>query len=225
MIQLNNISKIYNIGKSNEFYALKNISLTINDGDFICITGKSGAGKSTLLHILGCIDSATSGSYLLDGKEILKTSDIKLSEYRNSYFGFVMQDYALINDLSAYDNILLPAIIKKGHLMNIQNKIEKISSEIGITHILNKCVNTLSGGEKQRVAIARAIINNPNIIIADEPTGNLDSLNAQNVFSILENINQKHNVTIVVVTHDNNFAKHFKKQVLLNDGRIESVNI
>lgn len=225
MIQLNNISKIYNIGKSNEFYALKNISLTINDGDFICITGKSGAGKSTLLHILGCIDSATSGSYLLDGKEILKTSDIKLSEYRNSYFGFVMQDYALINDLSAYDNILLPAIIKKGHLIDIQNKIEKVSSEIGITHILHKRVNTLSGGEKQRVAISRAIINNPNIIIADEPTGNLDSLNAQNVFSILKNINQKHNVSIVVVTHDNNFAKHFKKQVLLNDGKIESINI
>lgn len=223
MIELDRIGKIYNKGKANEFIALNEISLSINDGDFICITGKSGAGKSTLLHIIGCIDKATYGSYKLNGQEVSELSDRKLSLYRNRLFGFVMQDYALISDLTAYDNILLPALIKKGKLDSALKKLEITSEKIGIKKILRKPVNILSGGEKQRVSIARALINDPKILIADEPTGNLDSANSETIFDILKNINKEFNVTVIAVTHDTELASRFDKRVIINDGSISEI--
>lgn len=220
MIKLTNISKTYNEKKSNQFTALKNVSLDIASGEFIAITGKSGAGKSTLLHIIGCIDTPSSGTYTLMGENIDHFSDRKLSHLRNRHFGFVMQDYALISNLSVHDNILLPALLHKGGIKKIEERIKSIAEKVEISHLLSKNVNHLSGGERQRVAIARALINSPKILIADEPTGNLDSATAEKIFDLFKLINQE-GVTIVVVTHDMDLAMKFDRQIKILDGEIQ----
>ena len=219
MIKLHNISKTYNAGKINQFTALHSINLTITQGEFVAITGKSGAGKSTLLHILGCIDTPTDGYYSLFNENIEKLNDRKLSDMRNQIFGFVMQDYALINNLSAYDNIIIPALLKKNSLKNIDTRIKNIAEKVDISPLLQKKVNLLSGGERQRVAIARSLINSPKILIADEPTGNLDSSTSEKIFSLFKMINQD-NVTVIIVTHDNELAERFTRKIIISDGYI-----
>lgn len=219
MINLHNVSKTYNAGKSNQFTALHSINLTIAQGEFVAITGKSGAGKSTLLHILGCIDTPTDGYYSLFNENIEKLNDRKLSDMRNQIFGFVMQDYALINNLSAYDNIIIPALLKKNSLKNIDTRIKNIAEKVDISPLLQKKVNLLSGGERQRVAIARSLINSPKILIADEPTGNLDSTTSEKIFSLFKMINQD-NVTVIIVTHDNELAERFTRKITISDGHI-----
>lgn len=219
MIELTSIEKIYNKGKANEFQALYDVNLKIQQGEFIAITGKSGAGKSTLLHILGCIDSATSGTYTLFNENIASLNDKKLSLARNQFFGFVMQDYALINHLSVYENIMLPALISKEKNTGLDKRIRDISEKVGIGTLLRKKVNQLSGGERQRVAVARALINNPQILIADEPTGNLDSSNSDNIFQLFRSVNND-GVTVIIVTHDPELAQKFDRQIVVSDGRV-----
>lgn len=219
MIQLTNIEKIYNKGKANEFQALYDVNLKIQQGEFIAITGKSGAGKSTLLHILGCIDSSTSGTYTLFNENIASLNDKRLSLARNQFFGFVMQDYALINHLSVYENIMLPALISKEKTTGLDKRIRDISEKTGIGALVRKKVNQLSGGERQRVAVARALINNPQILIADEPTGNLDSSNSDNIFRLFQSVNND-GVTVIIVTHDPELAQQFDRQIVVSDGRV-----
>lgn len=224
MIRLENITKIYNKGKINEFCALKDINLDIERGDFMAITGRSGAGKSTLLHILGCIDTATSGKYELLGTDVSNYKDRELSHMRNKYFGFVMQDFALINNLSVFDNITLPALLSGYGFKDISCRAEEITEKIGIGKLLRKNVNQLSGGERQRVAIARALINDPAVLIADEPTGNLDSENAHGIMMLFEAIH-KEGVTVIVVTHDEKIAMQFDRQIVISDGKLLSNSV
>ncbi len=219
MIELHDISKTYNIGKNNQFTALHSINLTIHQGEFVAITGKSGAGKSTLLHILGCIDTPTEGCYNLFGQNVEKLKDRKLSDIRNQTFGFVMQDYALINNLTAYDNIIIPALLKKNKMQNVDAQIKNLAEKVEISPLISKKVNTLSGGERQRVAIARALINSPKILIADEPTGNLDSATSEKIYALFKMINQEE-VTVIIVTHDEDLAAKFSRKITISDGCI-----
>ena len=220
MIRLTNVSKIYNPGKAYEVEALRNISLHISAGEFVAITGKSGAGKSTLLHILGCIDVPTAGTYELLGENVETLSEGKLAQLRNNTFGFVMQDYALIDGITAYENIILPALLKKKGTVDLDARVDALADKVGISHLLKKNVNHLSGGERQRVAIARALINQPKILIADEPTGNLDSATATMIFERFQRINED-GMTIVLVTHDNDLADRCKRQIVIGDGALK----
>ena len=221
MIELDQIGKTYNPGKPNAYTALRSVDLRIEEGEFIAITGKSGAGKSTLLHILGCIDSPTEGRYSLFGEDVGHFGDRKLSELRNRSFGFVMQDYALISHLSAYDNIRLPALLKKKGLINIDARIREIAERVGVASLLSRKVNLLSGGEQQRVAIARALIHVPKILIADEPTGNLDSQTSEKIMNLFREINRD-GVTVIAVTHDRELAGQFSREIVVSDGRVLS---
>lgn len=219
MITLEKVTKIYNIGKKNEFTALKEVDLTVNDGEFIAITGTSGAGKSTLLYVLSGIDTYEGGCCKLDGVELGRLKDIKMSEIRNKTIGFVMQDFALIDDFSVLENVMLPLHFTK---MNRKKKKELALTAVktvGIEELADKQVSQLSGGQKQRTAIARAIVNHPNYIFADEPTGALDSNTSKEIINLFEKLNES-GQTILIVTHDAEVAARCKRQIRIEDGRI-----
>ena len=219
MIKLNNIQKIYNKGKSNEFEALKNVSLTIDDGEFVAIIGKSGAGKSTLLHIIACIDSYESGEYYIDDIFIKNLGETKLAEIRNSKLGIVMQDFALVDDFSCFENVMLPLDFSKKKTPDKKEKAMNTLQAVGLGAIAKKTVNKLSGGQKQRVAIARAIVNNPSVILADEPTGALDSKTAAEIMELFRELNEKGH-TVIIVTHDLEIANQCDRIIEISDGRI-----
>lgn len=219
MIKLNNIQKIYNKGKSNEFEALKNVSLTIDDGEFVAIIGKSGAGKSTLLHIIACIDSYESGEYYIDDIFIKNLGETKLAEIRNSKLGIVMQDFALVDDFSCFENVMLPLDFSKKKTPDKKEKAMNTLQAVGLGAIAKKPVNKLSGGQKQRVAIARAIVNNPSVILADEPTGALDSKTAAEIMGLFRELNEKGH-TVIIVTHDLEIANQCDRIIEISDGKI-----
>jgi len=223
MIKLSNVSKSYNLGKSNKFEVLKNVTLEIKDGEFVAIIGKSGAGKSTLLHIISCIDSFEQGEYLLDGTNIKKLNENKRALIRNEKIGVVMQDFALVEDFSALENVMLPLDFAKKKRPNKRSLAENALSSMGMGNITNKSVNCLSGGQKQRVAIARAIVNNPDIILADEPTGALDSKTGGEIIELLKEINTN-GTTVVIVTHDMNIARQCGRIIEISDGEIVGDN-
>lgn len=200
MIEINNLSKKFNIGKKNELTAIKDISLTINNGEMVAIMGRSGAGKSTLMHILGCLDNPTSGSYYLDGKQIDGLSEGKLAFYRNNYIGILLQDFALVNNDTALQNVMTPLFFSKVPILKMKTKAREAMAMVGIEALCNQKVGTMSGGQKQRVALARTLVNNPSVILADEPTGALDSNTADEIMLLLQNFNKK-GVTVVIVTH------------------------
>ena len=211
MIKLKNIRKVYNNNKPNEFEALKNIDFTVDDGELIAVIGKSGAGKSTLLHILACIDSYESGEYYID--------DMQLAEIRNSKIGIIMQDFALVDDFSCIENVMLPLDFSKKKKANkTQIAIQALKS-VGMDKIAHKPINKLSGGQKQRVAIARAIVNEPAIILADEPTGALDTKTSAEIMSLFHDLNEKEK-TVIIVTHDMEVAKQCKRIIEISDGKI-----
>lgn len=220
MIELKNIRKIYNKGKHNEFHALNGVDLTINEGEFVAITGTSGAGKSTLFYVISGIDTYEAGSCLVDEKELKKMSGNKLAELRNQTFGFVMQDYALVEEFSVIDNVLLTLYFSK-----VRKNRKKIAMDalkrVGISDLANKTVKELSGGQKQRVAIARAVVNKPKYLLADEPTGALDSENTKNVMDLFIKLNQE-GQTIVLITHDLTVANYCNRIVKMEDGRVIS---
>ncbi|MDE6500983.1 MAG: ABC transporter ATP-binding protein [Ruminococcus sp.] len=221
MIKLVNIRKIYNKGKSNEFEALKNISFSVDDGELIAITGKSGAGKSTLLHILACIDSYESGEYYIDDILIKKLSESKLAEIRNKKIGLVMQDFALIDDFSCLENVLLPIDFSRGKHFNAKERAMNALKSVGMDKMSNKPVNKLSGGQKQRIAIARAIINNPSIILADEPTGALDTKTSAEIMNLFHNLHQN-GKTVIIITHDPEISKQCSRIMEISDGMLKS---
>ena len=217
MIKVKNLSKSFN----NQL-VLDNISIEIKKGDFLSIVGPSGAGKTTFLNILGTIDEYDTNpktSILFNNIDITNLDDGKLSSFRNKEIGFIFQFHQLLPELTAQENILLPSMIgKKSEKESLEN-LMKLSSILEINHILNKKPEFISGGEKQRVAVARALINSPSILLADEPTGNLDSKNAEKIQKLFKKINKELNVTIVLVTHNKAFSKIADKCLVLSDGK------
>lgn len=225
MIELYDIYKIYKMGE-NEVYALNGVSLKISPHEFVAIVGPSGSGKSTLMNIIGCLDTPTSGTYILDGHEVNRLNDNQLAEIRNSKIGFVFQNFNLIPQLTALENVELP-LIYKGTPASIRHKLAKEAlARVGLEHRMHHRPRELSGGQQQRVAIARALVTNPAIILADEPTGNLDSKSGAEIMQIFKELHAQGS-TIVLITHDNNIAAQARRIVRIQDGQIiedEEVN-
>lgn len=216
MIKLDNISKIYNIGKSNEVKALKNLSLTIHDGENIAITGASGSGKSTLLNILSTIDTPTTGNYYFDNVNVNKLSNAEQAKLRNSKIGLIVQDYALIDELSALQNVMLPLLI--AGKTSKATAIQALKS-VELSELIHQEVSQMSGGQRQRVAIARSMITGTKVLLADEPTGALDSMTTKNIMQLLFELN-KNGITLIMVTHDKGIASMFQRKIELRDGMI-----
>lgn len=222
LIALNGISKSYQASHGAPPYqVLKDANLSIDKGEMVAIKGSSGAGKSTLLHIIGCLDKPTSGSYLLNGQNVSQLSLSKLAEIRNASFGFVMQHFALIEEDSALQNVATPLLFAKTRKSQMDARAMEQLRNVGMEQMENKRIATLSGGEKQRVAIARAMVNNPEIILADEPTGALDRANTEKIVQLFQQLNEK-GKTIIIVTHDDFVAQSCRRIVTIADGVIKS---
>ncbi len=218
IISLESISKFYQRG-SEEVHALDGVNLNINEGDYTAICGPSGSGKTTLLNIAGCMDHPTSGSIILQGKHLEAGSDKQLAEFRRGAIGFVFQQFFLIPTLTVMENVNLPLLFS--HKKISEKKTKDILERVGLGHRLSHLPGQLSGGEMQRVAVARSLINDPKVILADEPTGNLDSKNAEAVIELFEQVNSE-GIAVVMVTHNPDIAARCRKQVHLEDGKIIS---
>lgn len=218
VIELKDIHKSYRIGDS-EFTVLKGIDLQIEEGEFIALMGPSGSGKSTLLNIVGCLDRPTSGQFLLLGQEISQTSDDELARVRREELGFIFQTFNLIGRISVLKNVEVPMMLSSVTREKRKERALKLLESVGIAHRVNFSPQNISGGERQRVAIARALANNPKIIIADEPTGNLDLKNSNEVMKILSNL-YKEGRTIIMVTHNPEITENCSRVIRLRDGRI-----
>lgn len=222
LIALKGISKSYQASHGAPPYqVLKDANLSIDKGEMVAIKGSSGAGKSTLLHIIGCLDKPTSGSYLLNGQNVSQLSLSKLAEIRNASFGFVMQHFALIEEDNALQNVATPLLFAKTRKSQMDARAMEQLRNVGMEQMANKRIATLSGGEKQRVAIARAMVNNPEIILADEPTGALDRANTEKIVQLFQQLNEK-GKTIIIVTHDDFVAQSCRRIVTIADGVIKS---
>lgn len=219
MLKLNKITKIYNRKKANEFEALHGISLEIADGEMAAVIGKSGAGKSTLLHILACIDSYESGKYRIDDTLVKRLSERKLAQIRNEKIGMVMQDFALVEDFTALENVMLPLEFAKRKKSGRKQLALNALKSVGMEELAKKPVNKLSGGQKQRVAIARAIVNEPSVILADEPTGALDSGTAQEIMDVFKRLHEQ-GKTVIIVTHDMGIAQQCERIIEIADGKL-----
>lgn len=219
MIEINGLYKTYNYKKSSAFEALHNISLHIDKGSLNAVIGRSGSGKSTLLHILGCIDSFEKGSYKFNGNEISKLNEKKRALFRSDNVGIVLQDFSLIETYSVIENVMLPFYFSTKSKDDIRKKALSALESVGMDKLADKSVNKLSGGQKQRVAIARAIVNNPILLLADEPTGALDSVTSSEIMELFHQLHQN-GKTIIVVTHDFEIAKQCERIIEISDGKI-----
>ena len=220
MITLAHVNKIYQID-GEEFYALRDINLEIKQGEFTAILGPSGCGKSTLMHIIGLLDTPTSGTLLINNKDITKLDDNELSRLRNEFAGFIFQQFNLINKLTVLENIMLPTIYSaKKYSYEPKTRALELMDRFGILIKQKSYPNKLSGGQQQRVAIARALLNEPKIILADEPTGNLDSKTGKNILDLIRELNQKEGITVVLVTHDREIAGSCQRHISMLDGKI-----
>lgn len=219
LISLKNIQKKYILGEQVVF-ALKDISLDINKGDYIALMGPSGSGKSTLMNVLGCLDTPTKGTYKLRDEEVSRLSDDELSEIRNREIGFVFQTFNLLPRLNALDNVALPLVYSGVAREQRMAKASEVLESVGLGDRMDHKPNELSGGQRQRVAVARALVNTPSLILADEPTGNLDSKTSIEIMTLLDNLHEEGN-TIILVTHEEEIAQHAKKIIRLRDGLIE----
>ena len=222
---MNNIIQTENLGKKyfldgTYIEAIKEINLTVKEGEMVALMGPSGSGKSTLLHILGGIDIPTEGKVFIKSQDIFSLSEKKLARFRNVHIGFVFQFHYLLPEFTALENVMMPAQIynKSG----ARKKAEDILIRLGLKNRLNHKPSQMSGGEQQRVAIARAVVNNPSVLLADEPTGNLDSYNTHLVIELLRELNKKNNVTMVIATHDREVAEYCDRIVFLRDGRLQT---
>ena len=221
IVVLKDVYKIYTMGDI-RVSALHGVSLTIKKGDFVAIMGASGSGKSTLMNILGCLDSPTQGAYYLEGVEVSRFSKYELAEIRNKKLGFVFQSFNLLSRTTVSENIELPLIYTKGISKKDTDHIHQTMRILGLEGFQKHYPNQLSGGQQQRVAIARAIVNNPALVLADEPTGNLDSATSTDVMNVFQNLNHDLGITIVLVTHEKDIARYARRVVVLKDGKVLS---
>lgn len=220
VIQVTDLKKIYSMGAV-EVHALRGVSLEVKRGEILAIMGPSGSGKSTLMNILGCLDQPTSGAYYLDGEDVSTMSDDALASVRNRRVGFVFQNFNLLARTSALDNVMLPLAYSGMPARERRRRATSVLEMVGLGDRLDHTPNELSGGQQQRVAIARALVNSPAIILADEPTGNLDSRSGEDVMAILQDLNREQGITIVLVTHDQRIAEHTRRVFHLFDGEID----
>ena len=223
MIKLEHIFKVYEMG-TNKVYALDDVSLHICEHEFVSIIGPSGSGKSTLMNMLGCLDTPTQGKYLLDGIDVSKKHDDELAEIRNKKIGFVFQGFNLLPKLTAIENVELPLIYSSVSAKERHRRAKEALDKVGLGGRIDHKPTELSGGQQQRVAIARALITNPPIILADEPTGNLDSQSGKEVMEIFKNLNNNGN-TIILITHDSDVAAQAKRIIRIQDGKLYENNV
>ena len=222
IIELKNIFKIYTLGKT-KLYALNGVDLSIQKSDYLALMGPSGSGKSTLMNIIGALDTASSGTYILNQQEINQLNDNDLAQIRNKEIGFVFQSFNLLPRMTAIENVAIPLIYAGISKTERLERAEKALNSVGLSDRMSHKPNELSGGQRQRVAIARSLINNPSIILADEPTGNLDSKSSADIMNIFAEINEQGN-TVVMVTHEEDIAQNAKRIVRMRDGKIENLD-
>jgi putative ABC transport system ATP-binding protein len=219
MIDIRNVSKIYQMGNV-EVAALQEVNLSVEQGAMLAIMGPSGSGKSTMMNILGCLDIATSGLYSLEGEDVGQMNDNQLAEIRHSKIGFVFQTYNLLPRSSALSNVEMPLMYGNGH--NRRDRAMEALDKVGLAHRAQHLPAELSGGEQQRVGIARALVKNPSLLLADEPTGNLDSKSSDDIMSVLQHLNRDEGLTVVMVTHETDIGQHTNRIVSFRDGRVVS---
>ncbi len=224
LVLLNTVYKLYTMGEVN-VTALNGISLTIKKGEFVAVMGASGSGKSTLMNILGCLDSPSSGKYYLEGIEASQLSKNELADIRSKKIGFVFQSFNLLSRTTVLENIEVPLIYSRRLSKTDTDRVTQTMRILGLESLQKHYTNQLSGGQQQRVAIARAIVNNPTLLLADEPTGNLDSVTSMEVMNVFSNLNNKMGITIVLVTHENEIAKFAQRVIVLKDGNLLSDTI
>lgn len=218
ILKTTKLEKIYNA--KIPFVALKDININIEKGEFVAIMGPSGSGKSTFLNVVSTIDSPSSGTVLINGKNPHEMSDQELAHFRRTTLGFVFQSFNLVNTLTVEENIMLPLTLEGVSTKEMKRRVVEVSKQLGIESLLNKRVYDISGGQAQRVAVARAVIQNPALLLADEPTGNLDSKSAKDVMEIFDMLNKNNDSTILMVTHDSFVASYCKKVYIIKDGSI-----
>ena len=223
VISVRDLTKTYQVGDI-EVRALRGASLDVYRGEFVCVTGPSGSGKSTFMHIIGCLDRPTSGQYFLDGKDVSKLSKDELASIRNKKIGFVFQGFNLLSRTTALDNVELPLLYNGGSGMKTaerHRRAKDVLEVVGLGNRMGHYPNQLSGGQQQRVAIARALINEPSILLADEPTGNLDTRTSVEVMDIFQRLNMERSITVVLITHEMDIAEHGTRLVRFRDGKIQ----
>ena len=221
MIELRNVYKNYEVDGDVVYPALSDINLKIKKGEFTGIMGPSGSGKSTLMHIIGLLDRPSKGKVFIEGKDVSRLSDNVLSSLRNEFVGFVFQQFNLINKLTVLENVALPATYAKKKINFVpKEKARAILKRIGLEEKINSYPNKISGGQQQRVAIARALIMNPRLILADEPTGNVDTKTGDEIMKILKDLNSKDKITVIIVTHESDIAAQTKRIIKVRDGKI-----
>ncbi|MBP6492165.1 MAG: ABC transporter ATP-binding protein [Clostridia bacterium] len=221
LLRIENISKIYGTKRnSNKYTALRNISFEVKQGEFIGVMGASGSGKTTLLNILGSLDKPTSGRFIMNGNDISTLDKNQLAKHRMGHIGFIFQDYNLLETMTLKENIILPLTLMGRDLKTIEAKLSNLASDLGIVPVLDKYPYEVSGGEQQRAAACRALINNPKLILADEPTGNLDSKSGKDLLNLISFINTEYKATILMVTHDVFAASYCQKILFIRDGEI-----
>jgi putative ABC transport system ATP-binding protein len=220
IIKIRNIIRDFQLGQET-VHVLKSIDLDIDKGEYVAIMGPSGSGKSTLMNLIGCLDTPTSGTYILNGKDVSQMSDDELAEIRNKEIGFVFQTFNLLPRTTALDNVALPMVYAGASKKDRTERAVKVLADVGLSDRMDHRPNQLSGGQRQRVAVGRALVNKPSIILADEPTGNLDSKTGVEIMNLFEDIHKAGN-TIIVVTHEEEIASHAQRVIRLRDGMIES---
>lgn len=223
IIKAKNVTKIYGLSTGHPFKALSDVSLDMYQGEFVCVMGPSGAGKSTFINTLSTIDRPTKGNVYIDGTEVKVMSEQQIGKFRYENLGFIFQEFNLLDSLTVFENIAVPLVLKQVNKDEIKKRVERISKRLNIDAILSKYPNECSGGQRQRVAIARALVTKPKIIIADEPTGNLDSSNSHEILSFFKELNEEEGVSILMVTHDAKIASYSSKVLYIKDGIIDDV--